>query len=156
MYPALLPLMRTPQLPVIDETDTPADLNGLVRSAERRNLVSTRVPSHFKRSLLRSLETLTLFASRPEVLILQQGTLQYAGYCQDLMVTFLSGWACVPECNEHLSNVGRENSDGITTRYGMDGTGIESWWARDFPRFSRPALGPTQPPVQWVPGLSRG
>ena len=31
---------------------TPADLNGLVRFAERRNLVSARVPSHFKRSLL--------------------------------------------------------------------------------------------------------
>jgi hypothetical protein len=30
---------------------TPADLNGLVRFAERRNLVSVRVPSHFKRSL---------------------------------------------------------------------------------------------------------
>ena len=29
-----------------------ADLNGLVRFAERRNLVYTRVPSHFKRSLL--------------------------------------------------------------------------------------------------------
>jgi len=29
-----------------------ADLNGLVRFAERRNLVSGRVPSHFKRSLL--------------------------------------------------------------------------------------------------------
>ena len=28
-----------------------ADLNGLVRFAERRNLVSARVPSHFKRSL---------------------------------------------------------------------------------------------------------
>ena len=28
-----------------------ADLNGLVRFAERRNLVSSRVPSHFKRSL---------------------------------------------------------------------------------------------------------
>jgi len=29
----------------------PADLNGLIRFAERRNLVSARVPSHFKRSL---------------------------------------------------------------------------------------------------------
>jgi hypothetical protein len=26
----------------------------------------------------------------------------------------------------------------------------------DFPHLSRPALGLTQPPVQWVPGLSRG
>ena len=51
VYPALLPLMRTPRLPVVDWTDSPADLNGLVRFAERRNLVSARVPSHFKRSL---------------------------------------------------------------------------------------------------------
>ena len=47
VYPALLPLMRTPRLPVVDWTDAPADLNGLVRLAERRNLVSARVPSHF-------------------------------------------------------------------------------------------------------------
>jgi hypothetical protein len=31
--------------------DIPSDLNGLVRFAERRNLVSARVPSHFTRSL---------------------------------------------------------------------------------------------------------
>jgi len=30
----------------------PADLNGLVRFAERRNPVSVRVPSHFKHSLI--------------------------------------------------------------------------------------------------------
>jgi hypothetical protein len=49
--PTLLPLMRTRRLPVVDWTDVPTDLNGLVRFAERRNLVYARVPSHFKRSL---------------------------------------------------------------------------------------------------------
>jgi hypothetical protein len=48
--PALLPLMGTPRLPVVDWTDVPADLNGLVRFSERRSLVSSRVSSHFKRS----------------------------------------------------------------------------------------------------------
>ena len=45
---------------------------------------------------------------------------------------------------------------GMATGYGLDGPGIKSPWGRDFPHLSRPALGPTQPPVQWVPALSRG
>ena len=44
---------------------------------------------------------------------------------------------------------------GIATAYRLDGPGIESRWGRDFPHLSRPALRPTQPPVQWVTGLSR-
>ena len=47
VYPALLPLMRTPRLPVVNWIDAPADLNGFVRFAEIRNPVSARVPSHF-------------------------------------------------------------------------------------------------------------
>jgi len=50
---SILPLMRSLRLPVVDWTDAPADLNGLVRFAERRNLVSARVPSHFNWPLLK-------------------------------------------------------------------------------------------------------
>ena len=53
-------------------------------------------------------------------------------------------------------SVGRDSSVGIATRYGLEGLGIESRWGRDFPHLSTPSLRPTQPPVKWVPGLSRG
>jgi hypothetical protein len=51
---------------------------------------------------------------------------------------------------------GPGSSVGIATGYGLNGPGIESRWRCDFSQISRPAMGPTQPSVQWAPGLSRG
>ena len=49
--------------------------------------------------------------------------------------------------------VGWDSVDGIATHYGLESLGIQSWWKQDFPHLSRLALGPAQPPVQWVPSL---
>jgi len=43
----------------------------------------------------------------------------------------------------------------IAIDYGLDGPGSNPGRDEIF-RPSRPALGTTQPPVKWVPGLSRG
>jgi hypothetical protein len=51
---------------------------------------------------------------------------------------------------------GLGSSVGIAARYGLDGPRIEPRWGRDFPHPYRPGLGPTVPPINWVPGLSRG
>ena len=48
------------------------------------------------------------------------------------------------------TSVGRDSSVGIATRYGLDGPGTESRWGA---RFFAPVQ--TQPPVHWVPGVSR-
>ena len=52
--------------------------------------------------------------------------------------------------------MGLDGVVGTATRYGLNGPGIESRWWRDFLQPSRPALGPSQPPVQWAPGLFPG
>ena len=51
-------------------------------------------------------------------------------------------------------NRGPGSSVAIATDYGLDGPGSNPG-GEDIFRPSRPALGPTQSPVQWIPALSR-
>ena len=57
--------------------------------------------------------------------------------------------------NTTISISGPGSSVGIAIDYGLDGPGSNPGGDEIF-RPSSPALGHTQPPVQWVPGLSRG
>jgi len=52
--------------------------------------------------------------------------------------------------------VSHNSSIGIATLYRLEGLGIESQWRRDFLHPPEPGLGPTQLPVQWVPGPFAG
>ena len=91
------------------------------------------------------------FIAAVKTLLLYRIIVIYASY-----IEYISSY---PKSNfiAFLSSIGgRDSSEGIATRYGLHGPGIESRWRRDFPHPSRPTLRPTQPPVQWVPGLSWG
>ena len=47
-----------------------------------------------------------------------------------------------------LHGSGPDSVVSIANGYGLDCPEIESQCGRDFPHLPRPALGPTQPPVQ--------
>ena len=49
-----------------------------------------------------------------------------------------------------LKGVGHDSVVGTATHYGLDDLGIKSQWRQDFWHLSRQALGPTNPPIQWV------
>jgi hypothetical protein len=49
--------------------------------------------------------------------------------------------------------VSRDGTVAMATGYGLDIPETESRWGRDIPHLTRPALGPNQPPIQWIPGL---
>ena len=55
----------------------------------------------------------------------------------------------------YITNCGPGSSVGTATDYGLDGPGSNPGGDEIF-RPSRPALGPTQPPVKSVLGLSQG
>jgi hypothetical protein len=74
-------------------------------------------------------------------------------YCRDKRFNIHIGWAASGRnCNINIRNL--DSSVGIATGYGLDGPASIPGRGKIF-LFSttcRPALGPTQPPIQWAPG----
>jgi len=122
-----------------------ANLNGLVCFAERRNLVSARVPSRFKRCLLFAHCRYPFAHSK------------YVCTCQIYVCAFK-----ISICLFQIW-VGRDSSVGITTLYGLDGPGIENstpvqtgpvahpasstMGTGSFPGVKRPGRGVDHPPA---------
>lgn len=56
----------------------------------------------------------------------------------------------------NVLNVGWDSSVSTVNHYGLDSPGTENHGGQDLLHPSKLALGPTQPPIRGVPGLSWG
>jgi hypothetical protein len=66
-------------------------------------------------------------------------TVLFGAYHTDIRFVYMPKYIILS--TNILMTVGRDSSVGVSTRYGLDGPGIESRWGA---RFSAP--GPTKPP----------
>jgi hypothetical protein len=113
-----------------------------------------------------TLYSMLVFTQKPSIMLVYmfwsrtQHAIKFWLQCHyQLNWLFYSALQCHPTMKYEWSSMhiwGQDSSVGIATGYGLDSPGFESQRGQEFSRMSRPALGPTQPPVQWVPGISRG